>query len=148
MTVDLDPLAVVALGEDAALVEGLGFEVEPFGEEAVVVRAIPALLSGQDPAALVRDLAEELSASEAGAGAALRAEPDRASTRLLPAVDRLFATLACHSARRFGDHLPVEEQRAILEGLDSIPWAQSCPHGRPVARWISRSEIERRFGRT
>jgi len=148
LTVDLDPLAVVALGEDAALVEGLGFEVEPFGEEAVVVRAIPALLSGQDPAALVRDLAEELSASEAGAGAALRAEPDRASTRLLPAVDRLFATLACHSARRFGDHLPIEEQRAILEGLDSIPWAQSCPHGRPVARRISRSEIERRFGRT
>lgn len=148
LTVELDPLAVVALSDDAALVGALGFEVEPFGEEAVVVRAIPALLSGQDPAGLVRDLAEELSASEAGAGEALRAQPDRASTRLIPAVDRLFATLACHSARRFGDHLPIEEQRAILEGLDSIPWAQSCPHGRPVARRIPRSEIERRFGRT
>ncbi|MCH2185975.1 hypothetical protein MK280_08905, partial [Myxococcota bacterium] len=148
LTVELDPLAVLALGEDSALVEGLGFEVEPFGEEAVVVRAIPALLAGQDPARLVRDLAEELSASEAGAGGALSGTPDRASTRLLPAIDRLFATLACHSARRFGDHLPIEEQRAILEGLDSIPWAQSCPHGRPVARRISRSDIERRFGRS
>ena len=148
LTIELDPLAVTALGEDAALVEALGFEVERFGEAAVVVRAIPALLSGQDPARLVEDLAQELSASEAGAGAASGDGPDRASTRLLPAMDRLFATLACHSARRFGDHLPIEEQRAILEGLDSIPWAQSCPHGRPVARRISRSEIERRFGRS
>jgi len=145
VTVELDPLAVAALEEAGEAVAGLGFEVERFGENAVAVRAIPALLAGNDPAALVRDLAGEIAAGEGGSRTG---GPEAASTRLVGAADRLFATLACHSARRFGDHLPPEEQRAILEGLDSIPWAQTCPHGRPVAMRISRSEIERRFGRS
>jgi len=139
--VELDPLAVDALEEAADTVARLGFEVDRFGEGAVMVRAIPALLAGRDPAALVRDLAEELARS----GGAV--EPGVAATRLVAAADRVLATLACHSARRFGDVLPEAEQRAILEGLDAIPWAPTCPHGRPVATRIDRGEIERRFGR-
>ena len=106
-----------------------------------MVRSIPALLAGHDPARLVRDLARELQdASRTGEGAA-------SDTRLLQAADRVFATLACHGARRFGDHLEPEEQRAILSGLDQIPWAPTCPHGRPVAAAVDLAEIERRFGR-
>jgi DNA mismatch repair ATPase MutL len=66
---------------------------------------------------------------------------------MLTAIDRAFATLACHSARRFGDHLPQEEQRAILAGLDEIPWAPTCPHGRPVAAHFDLGELDGRFGR-
>jgi len=143
VTVELEPLATAALGVAAESVERLGFDLEPFGESAVMVRAIPALLTGSDPEALVRGLAQELEsgevAPEAGAG----------ETRLVSAADRVFASLACHSARRFGDHLPAEEQRAILKGLDAIPWAPTCPHGRPVAAvMLHRSELERRFGRS
>ena len=140
-TIDLDPLALAALGEAAETVEALGFEVEPFGESSVVLRAVPALLSDLEPAALLKGLAEELAA----AGVVPERAPDR--TRLLAAADRALATLACHSARRFGDHLPPDEQRALLEALDTIPWAPTCPHGRPVAISVSVPEIERRFGR-
>jgi len=49
--------------------------------------------------------------------------------------------------RRFGDRLVDEEQRAILEGLDAVPWAPTCPHGRPVAVALDAAEIERRFSR-
>jgi DNA mismatch repair protein MutL len=59
----------------------------------------------------------------------------------------MFATLACHAARRFGDRLPEAEQRALLAGLDAIPWAPTCPHGRPVAIRLDRSELETRFSR-
>ncbi len=139
--VNLDRLTAEALSEAGETAARLGFEIERFGDASVVVRAIPALLSGRDPAALVRDLAQEF---ERGDGLA---EPDVSSTRLLVAVDRVFATLACHSARRFGDVLPIEEQRNILRELDSIPYAPTCPHGRPVATRLARSEIESRFGR-
>jgi DNA mismatch repair protein MutL len=138
---DLSAAAVEALEEASATVEQLGFEVERFGDTAVVIRAIPALLSGHDPAGLVRDLADEVSRGEGAGGTGA------ARTRWLAAADRIFATLACHSARRFGDLLPAEEQRAILEGLDTIPWAPTCPHGRPVATRLTRAEIERRFSR-
>ena len=59
----------------------------------------------------------------------------------------LLAQLACHSARRFGDHLEREEQVAILKGLDEIPWAPTCPHGRPVAASLPFPEIEKKFDR-
>jgi len=135
---ELDPGSASALAEHAEAVARLGFEIEPFGESAVVVRAIPALLADRSPAALVRGLAEEL---QAGGG---EGEP---GARWLPAADRILATLACHSARRAGERLPAAEQRALLDTLDAIPWAPTCPHGRPVAIVLGRGEIERRFAR-
>ncbi len=141
LAVELAPRALATLLEQAGAVADLGFEVEAFGEDAVAVRAVPALLSDRDPAALVRGLADELVA----AGAA--ADATRASARPLEAADRAFATLACHSARRKGDVLDPLEQQALLEALDTIPWAPTCPHGRPVVVPIGLDEIERRFGR-
>jgi len=140
---ELHALEHAALMAAQETVLALGFEIESFGESSVVVRALPALLSDRNPAELIRGLAEEL---QKGAGETTpEADPDR--TRLLAAADRVFATLACHSARRFGDHLETEEQEAILRGLDRIPWAPTCPHGRPVAIAMGIYEIERRFGR-
>ena len=130
-----------ALAEHAEVVEALGFEVEPFGEGTMMVRAVPALLAERDPIGLLRGLADELGEADAN-DASLRP-----GTRILDAADHLFATLACHSARRGGEWLEPEESRALLDSLDAIPWAPSCPHGRPVAIRIDRSEIERRFSR-
>ena len=87
------------------------------------------------------NLADELAESEAS-DAMLRP-----GTRILDAADHLFATLACHSARRAGEVLEREEQRALLDALDAIPWAPCCPHGRPVAVRVGIAEIERRFAR-
>ncbi len=141
LTVELAPNAVAAIAEAPELLERLGFEIEPFGDDAVLVRAIPAEATGQDVGELVVELAAALAEVEGGA------EADVNATRWLPSLDRLFATMACHSARRFGDRLPMEEQRAILEGLDTIPWAPTCPHGRPVAILVSHDDLELRFRR-
>jgi DNA mismatch repair protein MutL len=143
-TVEIEALALAALVDAAERCARLGFDLEPFGEDAVLVRAVPALLSGRNPAALVRGLARELQDPDLGGAGG---EGERSDTRLLGAADRIFATLACHAARRFGDHLPPGEQQAILRGLDEIPWAPTCPHGRPVAVALDVAEIERRFGR-
>jgi DNA mismatch repair protein MutL len=62
-------------------------------------------------------------------------------------ADALFASWACHAARRAGERLERSEQQALLAALDAIPWAPTCPHGRPVAIPIDRGELERRFGR-
>ncbi len=140
-TVTIEALALAALLEAEARIARLGFDLEAFGEDAVLVRSIPALLSGKNPAELVRGLAREMQDPD------LLGDGEASDTRLLRAADQIFATLACHSARRFGDHLEPGEQRAILRGLDEIPWAPTCPHGRPVAVSLDVAEIERRFGR-
>ncbi len=147
-TVEVDALALAALLEATPLCERLGFDLEAFGDRAVLVRAIPSLLAGRDPVTLVRGLADELRDAEPeGEGAPPISGDAPSDVRLVAAADRVFATLACHSARRFGEHLDAAEQQAILSGLDDIPWAPTCPHGRPVAVAVDIAEIERRFGR-
>ena len=141
VTVELDPLALASLASAAVTVERLGFEVETFAENAVVVRAVPALLCDRDPTELIRSLAQDLQVDDVDP----EDRPDQ--TRMIHAADRILATLACHGARRFGDHLEPGEQRAILEALDDVPWAPTCPHGRPVVVAMSMREIELRFGR-
>jgi DNA mismatch repair ATPase MutL len=48
---------------------------------------------------------------------------------------------------RVGQRLSDTEMRALLAAIDSTDLNASCPHGRPVARRMSRAELERRFGR-
>jgi DNA mismatch repair protein MutL len=78
------------------------------------------------------------------AAVAVRAIP---ALRHSEAADTLFASLACHAARRAGERLESREQQALLAALDTIPFAPTCPHGRPVAVPIARGDLERRFGR-
>jgi len=142
ITLELDAAGRAALLDAPELLGRLGFEVEPFDGATVAIRAVPELLAERDPAGLVRGLAEEL---HEGGGAT---EALRARTRILDSADHLFATMACHAARRAGEVLVEAEQRALLDALDAIPWAPTCPHGRPVAVRMSLGEIERRFGRS
>lgn len=139
--VQLDPGRLSALAGSTDALERLGFDLEPFGEDTVAVRAVPALLAGRDPASLIRNLADEL------LGAGVEADPLRLGSRALEEADRLFASLACHAARRKGEVLSVAEQQTLLDAVDAIPWAPTCPHGRPVIVPIELAEIERRFGR-
>ncbi|MBK7947608.1 MAG: DNA mismatch repair endonuclease MutL [Deltaproteobacteria bacterium] len=141
VVVSVTPAAVAAVEESAEAVGRLGFDLEAFGEDALLLRAVPAELVGSDPEALVRDLAEALGEGERGGTA------ESSAVRWLPVLDRIFATMACHAARRFGDRLPEAEQRAILAGLDTIPWAPTCPHGRPVAILLDVADLEARFRR-
>jgi len=140
LPVTLDPAGGALLADAAGALARLGFEIEPFGEATVAVRGIPALLSGSDPELLLRELAAELLADPEARRLAGERPP-------IAAVDRLFAGLACHAARRKGELLAASEQQALLASLDTIPWAPTCPHGRPVAVPFELAEIERRFSR-
>jgi DNA mismatch repair protein MutL len=111
-----------------------GLELEPFGDRAVLVRAVPALFPAAAIAPLLRAVAAEL------------AETDR-SRAMQTTTDALLATIACHSVVRVGQRLGETEMRALLAAMDEIELNSNCPHGRPVARRITRAELEGRFGR-
>jgi DNA mismatch repair protein MutL len=140
LAVQFEPRALAVLAEHQADAARLGFEIDPFGDDTLAVRTVPALLSGRDPAGLLRGLADAWLAGEGSSAVA-------SEIRAFDAADRSFAALACHAARRKGEPLDPREQRALLDALDAIPWAPTCPHGRPVVVPFSNAEIERRFGR-
>jgi DNA mismatch repair protein MutL len=126
--------AAVVEGPGRATLDALGFEVERAGARVVRVRAVPELLKDADPKPLVRDVLAEL------AEGAPTAET-------LEGVDRVLATMACHSVVRAGDVLGRSEAEGLLAQLDGVDLRSHCPHGRPVMLRLPLAEIERRFGR-
>lgn len=115
----------------------LGWEIDTFGEEEVLVRALPAMLTSAAGAALA-PVVEALAADLVSSARALTAE------RL---AEKILATVACHSAVRVGTPLDNDAARALLRETATVPFAAACPHGRPVSRTLSRSQLERMFGR-
>jgi DNA mismatch repair protein MutL len=129
-----DVAAAVVEGDGRATLDALGFEVERAGARVVRVRAVPEVLKDADPKPLLRDVLAQLA--------------DGAPTaETLEGVDRVLATMACHSVVRAGDVLGRGEALGLLAQLDAVDLRSHCPHGRPVMLRLPLGEIERRFGR-
>jgi DNA mismatch repair protein MutL len=141
LEIEVDEAAHAAAqgAEAAALLGGLGFDLEGFGGRRLVLRAVPELLKDADPKPLLLDLLHGLAKDDDGEGRTTAAED---------ALDHLFATLACHSVKRAGDAMTREESLALLAQLDEVDLRSHCPHGRPVLVRLPLPELERRFGRT
>jgi DNA mismatch repair protein MutL len=133
----LAPAAAARIAEGAADLAAIGVEVEPFGGGSAAVKALPAPLASLAEAALaalLTDLAEELTAS--GRGESLERRRDA-----------LLARAACHASVRAHDALADAEARALLDALDDTDYGARCAHGRPVVADWPTAEIEKRFGR-
>jgi DNA mismatch repair protein MutL len=112
---------------------GSGLVLESFGPSAIIVRETPALLGHCDLQSLVRDLAQELSASaENGIDARLHT---------------ICATMACHGSVRAGRAMRLDEMNALLREMETTPNAAQCNHGRPTFVELSRADLERLFER-
>ena len=123
-----------ALAAHAADLERLGFEVEPFGGNAVRVAGCPAILKRDDIDAAIRALADDLEGLDQGQG-------------VEAAIQRMAATMACHAAVKANDRLTPETMRYLLEELRLTAYSTICPHGRPVMLRISRRDVEKNFQR-
>jgi DNA mismatch repair protein MutL len=132
--VALDPIQVELVVARAADLAELGMIVESFGNDAVLVREVPALLRGGDVKALLRDVADEM--AEYGSGFSLKER-----------LDEICSTMACHGSVRAGRSLSMEEMNALLRDMEATPLSGQCNHGRPTYVELKLSDIEKLFGR-
>jgi len=145
---DLSPHQAQLLRENEDLLREMGFDLEKFGDDAYIIRAIPAVFN---------DLVEKWRESEREG----RFEGERAQEEILGVLERileersvreehlhtLLSTAACVASVKAGEKLSYEEMRAIVEALRKTKMPFTCPHGRPTMIRLSRRELERRFKR-
>jgi DNA mismatch repair protein MutL len=136
VVVSLPPRLRPVAEENAAELAALGFDGEPFGGDALRIRAVPELLGTRDPGPAVVQLLEEL------------LERESSEWAVATARERLAATLACHSAVRGGQLLGPGQMEAIVRDLERAEHPSLCPHGRPTRVRLPRSEVSRWFGRS
>lgn len=132
--VELDEPACDRLEARAGELAAFGLEIERFGPNAVLVRAIPAMLGQGDAAGLVTDLADELAAFDT-------------ALSLKERLDHVAATMACHGSVRAGRVLSVAEMNALLREMEVTPHSGQCNHGRPTWVKLAHGDIEKLFGR-
>ncbi len=111
-----------------------GIEIEPFGQNTFVIKAVPALIREAKTKELLEKIAEEL-------------EEIGTAQTVGNAIDHVLKTISCHTMVRAQDKLSFEEMRHLLIEMDEYH-ATHCPHGRPTSVELSLSEIEKWFKRT
>jgi DNA mismatch repair protein MutL len=115
--------------------EQLGLVLEPFGANAVLLRAVPVGIGPVDGGSVVRDVLEDLA--------------EWASVSSLDArVEAVLATLACRSAVQAGRNMALPEIEQLVRDWVAEGVMSTCPHGRRTALRLSADELDTLFGRT
>ena len=123
------------LMEQNATLSQMGLSIEPFGQGAVAVQSVPALLGHVDVQRLVLDIVDEL--SDGGTQQSLQAQ-----------LDAILSRVACHGSVRTGRRMQADEMNALLREMEATPHSGQCNHGRPTYVSLAMSDIEKLFGRT
>ena len=131
ITVDSELAGIVA--EHAAALEASGFEIEVFGKDTYLIRAIPAVLSGQDPTRVVEEVLRGLAEEKDVTGDTLE--------------ERLITLICKRAAVKGGQVLSDAEMRALVRELEACETPHTCPHGRPTMLHITAQELAKLFGR-
>jgi DNA mismatch repair protein MutL len=129
--VDLPATVGLEPEEVCAALGSLGFEAEPFGRAAVLVRTLPAILAERQALAGLEEALDLVAEGDGG--------PDWR--------ERLSLELACKTAIRAGDPLSAAEMLALVQQLGETHLNETCAHGRPTSILLSHHQLARQFGR-
>ncbi|MXV74383.1 DNA mismatch repair endonuclease MutL [Candidatus Poribacteria bacterium] len=135
VTLEATPQQLSALKIHGDIFEKLGFDLEEFGGNTILIRAIPSPLPTRVAAQTVTDLLDKLP------------EAPHTDVQLPEAIDNALITLACKSAVKAGDTLDTKEMMNLIKELSEAKLPFNCPHSRPIIVEMGRDELERRFHR-
>lgn len=110
----------------------LGLDLSRMGPDALLVRAVPALLAGTDAESLLRDALADLN-------------QHGRSPRLEQVLNGVLATMACHGSVRARRRLTIPEMNALLREMEATPNSGQCNHGRPTWIELSGKDLDRFF---
>lgn len=134
LSVRLMPDAAGELLAHTGLLAELGFELEEFGENTVLLRQIPMDLAPEDAPDAVETLAADLLAGRRDGKDTVR--------------DELLHTVACKAAIKAGWHNDEQELLAVCREVMGREDLKYCPHGRPICISLSKKQLEKQFRRT
>ena len=132
--VRLSPAAAAELLANRSMLDELGFEIDEFGENTVLLRQIPMDLSPEDAADAVETLASDLLSGRRESKDTVR--------------DELLHTVACKAAIKAGWVNDEKELLAVAKEVMAREDLKYCPHGRPICIALSKKQLEKQFKRT
>ncbi len=111
----------------------LGFEVEEFGDNTIVVKSVPYLLNAPLSHMDFIHFFDQIKS-----GVRLKKEEHYLHQ---------LATVACKAAIKGNDKMSVLEYQSLINQLLELEDPYHCPHGRPTMIRIRQQELEKKFKR-
>ena len=134
VSVGLSAEATAELLNNASWLMELGFEIEEFGDNTVLLRQIPMDLDPQQASETLETLASDL----------LSGRRERKETLR----DEILHTVACKAAIKAGWLSDEKELLALVKAVMADENLKYCPHGRPICVTLSKKQLEKQFKRT
>ena len=120
------------LEENLESITSLGYLVEEFGTNSMILRGVPKIISTKDPV----DSFVELINNDS-----------RKFMNMPSSFEKIVATIACHGSVRAGDKLAITQMQDLIDQLKFAENSNNCPHGRPTVLNFDTKTIETYFGR-
>jgi len=133
VTVTLSPEEKEVLAENRETLQKVGFELEEFGVNTLLVRSMPAYLTEAELVPTLSELAETLKNGRLS-------QPER--------FVQIVEKISCTGAIKAGGFTSERERDDFVQKVMSMPEVKFCPHGRPVAVRMSRHQLEKQFKRS
>jgi DNA mismatch repair protein MutL len=111
-----------------------GFEVEPFGQRTVAIKAAPADLPADEVEKLMVEILEG-------------ATRDSATLSLDDLRGRIAASISCHAAIKVNMALEPSKMDWLLQALGGTDCPMTCPHGRPTVLRYGMKDLMKAFKR-
>ena len=110
-----------------------GFTLEEFGENTIKLSGVPNICINLDTKELFLETLDEINTV--------------ARTAKQEKEEKFIATVACKAAVKANMALTKEEVDHLMEQLLQLPNPFTCPHGRPTAIKMTKTDIEKKFSR-
>jgi len=131
---ELRPEQQVTYQEIAAELAANGFEVEPFGQRTLAIKAVPAETRADDVGDLMREILDNA-----------REEGRTVSLDILQ--NKIAASVSCHAAIKVNMPLDKSKMEWLLQSLAKTECPMTCPHGRPTVLRYGMKDLQKAFKR-
>jgi DNA mismatch repair protein MutL len=110
-----------------------GFSFEEFGENTIKLMSVPSMCEDMNTKQLFLDILDEIDT------VAVTARQEK--------EDKFIATIACKAAVKAKMKLDDQEVATLMAQLLELPNPFTCPHGRPTAIKMTKTDLEKKFSR-
>ncbi|MBE7066350.1 MAG: DNA mismatch repair endonuclease MutL [Ruminococcaceae bacterium] len=125
--INLTGAEYAAYCENPGFFTDMGFEIDEFGANTILVRSVPMTLEQADLESVIT-------------------EALTVKNTVQDSDEKIFR-MACKAAIKANKILSQEEIQALLRQLAKLDSPNTCPHGRPISVEITQHELERKFKR-
>lgn len=133
VTVNLTSSEYVTYCENSACLASMGFELEDFGSDTILVRATPEALDSDELANLIIEILDNMEANK--------------KELISEKMERALYTIACKAAVKANHKFDNKQLEVLLNEILDLGTVNTCPHGRPIIVTMTKKELEKEFKR-